>query len=163
MAKDFFGANLSKKDLVLNPYGFKKTSKGSCPQTIRNQLRVIYWKGKYEGECFCCGRKISYEHVHAGRIQAGANSGKYTVPNTRLICKTCNLGMGKQNLKIYMRRNFPERYQKIFGDSNVVTNQIKPKKKTAKRKIRRSSPYNSLSVNSKEIQGLLHGKDLTSF
>ena len=80
-------------------------------KTIRDQLRVKWWKGKYEGPCFCCGRKISYEHVECGRIKAG---GKYSVPNTRLICKTCNRGMGKTNLKIYMRRNFPERYKRYF-------------------------------------------------
>ncbi|HJW96579.1 MAG TPA: hypothetical protein VJ485_00270 [archaeon] len=89
-------------------------SKKSCPKTIRDQLRVKWWKGKYDGPCFCCGRKISYENVEAGRIKAG---GKYSVPNTRLICKVCNRGMGKQNLKIYMRRNFPERYEKYFPKS----------------------------------------------
>ena len=95
-------------------FGPKNGGKKSCPKTIRDQLRVKWWKGKYEGSCFCCGRKISYEHVEAGRIKAG---GKYSVPNTRLICKTCNRGMGKQNLKIYMRRNYPERYKKYFPTS----------------------------------------------
>src|SRR3989344_5297714 len=89
----------------------KPKSKKSCPKTTRDQLRVKWWKGKYGGPCFCCGRKISYEHIEAGRIKAG---GAYTVPNTRLICKTCNRGMGRQNLKIYMKRNYPERYKKSF-------------------------------------------------
>ncbi|MBI3033892.1 hypothetical protein HYY72_01930, partial [Candidatus Woesearchaeota archaeon] len=88
-------------------------SKPSCPKTIRDQLRVKWWKGKYEGSCFCCGRKLSYEHVEAGRIKAG---GKYTIPNTRLICKTCNRGMGKTNLKVYVKRNYPERYEKYFDE-----------------------------------------------
>lgn len=76
----------------INLYGTNSTSKKSCPKTIRDQLRVKWWKGKYEGPCFCCGRKISYEHVECGRIKAG---GKYSVPNTRLICKTCNELSGK--------------------------------------------------------------------
>ncbi len=98
----------------LGPFGTGTGTGGtktSCPKTIRDQLRVKWWKGKYEGPCFCCGRKLSYEHIEAGRIKAG---GKYTVPNTRLICKTCNRGMGKTNLKIYMKRNFPERYVRFF-------------------------------------------------
>ena len=119
-----------QKKIFGNVYGYsskKKSSKGSCPQTIRNQLRVKWWKGKYEGTCFCCGRKITYEHIEAGRIKAG---GKYSVPNTRLICKTCNRGMGKHNLKIYMKRNYLERYEKYFPKEEKT---IKTKK-TIKRK-----------------------------
>lgn len=115
-----------------NPFDLRSHSKPTCPKTIRDQLRVIYWKGKYEWPCFCCGRKISYEHVEAGRIKAG---GPYSVPNTRLICKTCNRGMGRTNLKVYMKRNFPERYVKFFGKD-------KPKiKKPVKRKKRYQNPF----------------------
>ena len=117
------------------------SSKKSCPKTIRDQLRVKWWKGKYEGNCFCCGRKISYEHVEAGRIKAG---GQYSVPNTRLICKTCNRGMGKQNLKIYMKRNYPERYMKYFPKNNE-----KSGKKPARRK---SKPHNPFAVKIRPIK-----------
>ena len=113
----------------INPYGQKSSSKVSCPKTIRDQLRVKYWKGKYEGFCFCCGRKISWEYHEAGRIKAG---GKYSVPNTRLICKTCNRGMGKQNLKIYMKRNFPERYNKYFPKSEKPAGKSGTKRGTRK-------------------------------
>ncbi len=115
----------------INLWGPSSNSKKSCPKTIRDQLRVKWWKGKYEGPCFCCGRKISYEHIESGRIKAG---GKYSVPNTRLICKTCNRGMGKQNLKIYMKRNYPERYKKFFPKD------IRTGKKPTKRKSS-SKPY----------------------
>lgn len=112
------------------------TSKKSCPTSVFNQLRIKWWKGKWEGECFCCGRKLDWEHKHAGRIQAGARGGKYTIPNTRLICKTCNGGMGKQNLKVYMRREFPERYEKYFGKDEIKkpvnSNLRKPKKPKSK-------------------------------
>lgn len=108
--------------------GSTKT-KTSCPKTIRDQLRVKWWKGKYEGSCFCCGRKLSYEHVEAGRIKAG---NKYTVPNTRLICKTCNRGMGKTNLKVYMKRNYPERYKKYFTKDVKKGGNKKPSTKRPK-------------------------------
>lgn len=111
MAKSFW--EIKPTSFIISP---KKPGKTSCPKTIRDQLRVKWWKGKYEGSCFCCGRKISYEHVEAGRIKAG---GKYSVPNTRLICKTCNRGMGKTNLKVYMKRNYPERYTKYFPKSEI--------------------------------------------
>ena len=112
-------------------WGTTSNSKKSCPKTIRDQLRVKWWKGKYEGPCFCCGRKLSYEYVEAGRIKAG---GQYSVPNTRLICKTCNRGMGKQNLKIYMKRNYPERYKKYFPKDKVVESGKKTKKRKTKEK-----------------------------
>ncbi len=134
--------------MARNPFEIKpiniwrpaSSSKKSCPKTIRDQLRVKWWKGKYEGPCFCCGRKISYEHVEAGRIKAG---GKYSVPNTRLICKTCNRGMGKQNLKIYMKRNYPERYKKFFPKD------IKTGKKPTKRKPR---PYNPFEIRMPKLR-----------
>ncbi len=128
--KDQLGVNL----INWNPYGTVKP-KGRCPKTILDQLRVKWWKGKYEGSCFCCGRKISYEHVEAGRIKAG---GKYSVPNTRLICRVCNRGMGKQNLKVYMKRNFPARYKKYFP---------KDKNKVKRRGRRRVREYNPFAVN----------------
>lgn len=115
------------------------SSKKSCPKTIRDQLRVKWWKGKYEGACFCCGRKISYEHIEAGRIKAG---GQYSVPNTRLICKTCNRGMGKQNLKIYMKRNYPERYNKFFPKDKIDNYKNKVKKQTK----RKSSSYSGFTI-----------------
>lgn len=85
---------------------------------------------------FCCGRKIDWEHKHAGRIQAGAYGGKYTIPNTRLICKTCNGGMGKQNLKVYMRREFPERYEKKFGKDKIEKSTTKSVSKKPKKRKR---------------------------
>lgn len=120
MPKSMFNTN----SLIMGTKPNSK-SKTSCPKTIRDQLRVKWWKGKYEGTCFCCERKISYEHVEAGRIKAG---GKYSVPNTRLICKTCNRGMGKQNLKIYMKRNYPERYKKYFPKSESKNTKKKVRK-----------------------------------
>ena len=113
--RDIFGNPIRNDNLW---GGNSKPTKKSCPKTIRDQLRVKWWKGKYEGPCFCCGRRISYEHVECGRIKAG---GQYSVPNTRLICKTCNRGMGKQNLKIYMKRNYPERYAKYFPKTEKST------------------------------------------
>lgn len=125
MPRNRFDIDVNFKSL----YGLKSNSKKSCPKTIRDQLRVKWWNGKYEGSCFCCGRKISYEHVECGRVKAG---GKYSVPNTRLICKTCNRGMGRTNLKIYMKRNFPERYHKYFPSTE------KPTKKSGGKGTRKS-------------------------
>ncbi|MBI3036691.1 hypothetical protein HYY73_02960 [Candidatus Woesearchaeota archaeon] len=126
---------------IPNVWETPSNSKKSCPKTIRDQLRVKWWKGKYEGPCFCCGRKISYEHVEAGRIKAG---GQYSVPDTRLICKICNRGMGKQNLKIYMKRNFPERYKKYFSKGKEKPG--KPSKPKPK------SPYDPFGIRVKPIR-----------
>ncbi|MEK6943521.1 MAG: hypothetical protein AABX00_05650 [Nanoarchaeota archaeon] len=118
--KDIFG-NTIKTDIFGNK---PPRPTASCPKTIRDQLRVKWWKGNYGGTCFCCGRKLSWEHHEAGRIKAG---GRYTVPNTRLICKTCNRGMGKQNLKIYMKRNFLDRYNKYFPKTEKSKKSIRKK------------------------------------
>lgn len=115
-------------------------TKKSCPKTIRDQLRVKWWKGNYEGPCFCCGRKISYENVEAGRIKAG---GQYTVPNTRLICRVCNRGMGKTNMKVYMKRNFPDRYEKHYPKEETKES----KKKSRKRKRGEIGTLESMSTS----------------
>ena len=125
MARNNFGLKSNKITEIL--VGSEKKKK-SCPKTIKDQLRHKYWKGKYEGPCFCCGKKIEYsENMETGRIKAG---GEYSVQNTRLICRTCNKGMGKQNLKVYMKRNYPKRYKTYFP--------VPESKDTKKSKIRKS-------------------------
>ena len=115
--------------------GGNSKSKKKCPSTTRDKIRKRWWgANNYRGECFCCGEKLNWSPaVHVGRIQAGTYGGAYTPENSRLVCAQCNLGMGKTNMKVYMRRNYPERYKKYFPKS------IKDNKTKAKRKRRSSS------------------------
>jgi hypothetical protein len=86
-----------------------------CPATMRNKIRKRWWGDKIVGSCFCCGRSsLHFEDAQVGRIKAGASGGKYTPDNCRLICGECNRGMSKTNMKVYMKRNFPERYKRLF-------------------------------------------------
>jgi hypothetical protein len=106
----------------------KKKSNEKCPPIMRNKTRKRWWGDKIIGECFCCGRKaLHFEDAQVGRIKAG---GEYTPENSRLICGECNRGMGKTNMKIYMKRNYPERYQKHFPK------ETKTMKKNRKKKIK---------------------------
>lgn len=89
----------------------KKTSKKSHPLNIKNQLRIVQWGGKQEGFCFCCGRELSFDSAETGKIKPGT---KYSISNARLICKTCNKGIGKKKLRVYMKKNFPKRYETYF-------------------------------------------------
>ena len=112
MAKSLFGSG----DISLSPFG--KSASGGCPDGIRTRLRKTYWKGEYKGPCFCCGRQKNWDDIQMGRIKAG---GKYSIKNTRIICRTCNLNMGRTNMKTYMRETYPKRYEKYFGHSTDST------------------------------------------
>lgn len=123
-------------------YGSGSKSKKKCSSTMRNKVRKKYWgENKWKGECFCCGKLIQWgTECHAGRIKAGACGGEYTIPNTRLVCSECNDGMHKTNMKVYMKKNFPERYKAKFGEEEkqnqesmvIIGKKLKKKKHSRK-------------------------------
>ena len=53
MPRNQFGLNFRPT----NFYGPNPNPKKSCPKTIRDQLRVKWWKGKYEGPLFLLWKK----------------------------------------------------------------------------------------------------------
>ena len=114
MTKNLFGSS----DISLSLFG--NSSSRSCPPKLKTRLRIKYWKDKYAGPCFCCGKPCNWnDPIHIGRIKAG---GKYTIKNARIICAKCNLRMRRSNMKTYMKQNYPKRYEKsdIKSESSTV-------------------------------------------
>ena len=108
-------------DLVPKPGGSKSGST-KCPPTLKLAIKKRWWKDKYVGECFCCGRKnLHYEDADAGHIKAASKGGRWSPANNRLICRSCNGSMRNTNMKVYMRRNFPERYKRYFPKTEKST------------------------------------------
>ena len=45
---------------------------------------------------------MTYHDFHMGHIISKAEGGTMEIQNLRPICQTCNLGMGKKNMKEYI-------------------------------------------------------------
>lgn len=136
MAKNFW--NISKNDSLFPLADSKKAGKKTCPKTLKNKLRKTFWgPNNYRGECFSCGQEIDYnDGAYCGRIKAGAYGGEYTEENTRLVCRDCNLGMKKRNMKVYMKQNNPERYNEYYSKDESKTISQKRKKR-----VKRSNSF----------------------
>jgi 5-methylcytosine-specific restriction endonuclease McrA len=111
-----------------------------CPPHLKSQIRNRWWGDSLHGSCFCCGKKIHYDDADPGHIKADSKGGKWSPENCRLICRTCNSGMRNMNMKTYMKRYYPERYEKYFPKG------AKEKKKIMKtrRKRRNTSIFGSV-------------------
>lgn len=150
MGSDIFRDSLGKRKNNLsfrlddNIFGTKKASKSKktstkCPPHLKKAIRQRWWGDSLRGSCFCCGRKdLHYDDADAGHIKANSKGGKWSPNNARLVCRNCNTGMGNTNMKVYMRRYYPERYDKYFKDDKSRTS--KKKTKTTK-KIKSRSPF----------------------
>ena len=54
-------------------------------------------------KCLCCRTLcMTYHDFHMGHIISKAEGGTMEIQNLRPICQTCNLGMGKKNMKEYI-------------------------------------------------------------
>jgi len=110
-----------------------------CPPHLKSAIRRRWWKDKINGTCFCCGRKLHYDDADVGHIKAHAKGGNWSPDNCRLICRQCNGGMRTQNMKVYMKKYYPERYEKYFPKDEKTKTSTKSKKKTSTRKVDDSS------------------------
>ena len=120
MVKDILGNEITR-DIYGNPLA-KKNRRDKQPPHLKSATRQRWWGNKLLGECFCCGRKLHYDDAEVGHIQAASKNGKWAPENCRLICKKpCNSGMGNTNMKVYMRRYYPERYAKLFPKEEKET------------------------------------------
>jgi len=126
---DVFGTTSEKEK--------SEKAKDKCPPHLRKSIRQRWWGDKIKGRCFCCGRDLHFDDAEVGRIKAGFHGGKYTPENCRLICRTCNSGMGKKNMKIYMKNYFPERYEKSWPKSDKIDTMKKSKVRSKKKKSKR--------------------------
>tara|TARA_Y100000310_G_scaffold140319_2_gene139692 strand:+ start:4473 stop:4889 length:417 start_codon:yes stop_codon:yes gene_type:complete len=138
MAGDFF------EDAHSNRSGSSRKRK-KCPPHLKIKIRQRWWGDKLIGECFCCGRKsLHYDDSEVGHIRADVMGGKWSPRNCRLICRTCNSGMGKTNMRTYMRETYPERYNKLFRKEKITTK--KTTKKKHNRKARRETGWFGMKV-----------------
>lgn len=133
------GDDLSILGSINKLYGNSDSKKrGKCPLTLKLAIKQRWWGDSYIGECFCCGRQgLHYEDADAGHIRAASKGGEWSPENNRLICRSCNGGMRTTNMKVYMKRNYPERFKKFFPEevAKIEEKANNKKKKSKKRHL----------------------------
>jgi hypothetical protein len=135
MARGQLGLGTGKiKSMGSILYGTAGKSSRQIPAHFKDQLRKRDWKGKYAGECFCCGEKLKFDVAQMGHVRARSKGGSIDFSNLRLICGICNRGMHNKNMKAYMKKMYPDRYLKFFGkEENLGSKKDKPKKKSKRK------------------------------
>ncbi|MBI2676182.1 MAG: HNH endonuclease [Candidatus Aenigmarchaeota archaeon] len=122
----------------------KKSTRKKCPPHLKPAIRQRWWRDKLIGECFCCGRPLHFDDSDAGHIKAASRGGDWSPENCRLICRTCNSGMRNTNMRTYMKRYHPERFQKYFPKERK--SEKTKKTETKRRRNRKYYPFGLSSL-----------------
>jgi len=85
--------------------------KATIPKVLKQHVWNRYIGVKIgEKECCCCNKnKITQMSYHCGHVISEANGGSLDIYNLRPICSSCNLSMGKKDMRDFMKTcNFGE-------------------------------------------------------
>ena len=92
----------------------KATKQPKTKREVPKKVRGDAWK-KYvgtdngEAPCLCCRTTtITPFEFHAGHVISETNGGLATVENIRPICGTCNLSMGKRDMREFVNAHYPK-------------------------------------------------------
>ena len=94
-----------------------KKKKENIPLTLKRNI----WKKEYgnndSGHCYVCnikigipksiGNNMKYPSAEYGHIKSEKCGGKVESCNLKLVCKSCNVRMGTQNLEKYKQKIIP--------------------------------------------------------
>ena len=99
----------TKKRLVAKGEIQPPHKRKAIPHAVRHHIWLRDYGNISEGVCVCCGlNKVIETTAEAGHIKAFSQGGADTPDNLRMICRSCNLDMGAENMDDYMREhNFP--------------------------------------------------------
>jgi 5-methylcytosine-specific restriction endonuclease McrA len=80
--------------------------KASIPKVLKQQVWDRYiGRTIGEKECCCCNKnKITQMSYHCGHVISEANGGTLDIYNLRPICSSCNLSMGKKDMRAFMKK-----------------------------------------------------------
>lgn len=81
-------------------------------KAIPKKIRGEAWKNQFgdstKGSCFCCKKELDiFDDWHAGHIVSHSDGGKDTADNLRVVCGSCNLSMGTENMYAFKSRCYP--------------------------------------------------------
>ena len=88
---------------------------------LSTSLRNAVWNAAFggpgvgEGPCHCCKRTVSHQDFECGHIIAAARGGCDVVSNLRVVCRSCNRGMGIQDM-----REFSAAFKETQDTKNIT-------------------------------------------
>jgi hypothetical protein len=113
---DFHLNNKTLYDLANEKNGFYLAhlfSKGESenirkkiPKTVRDTLWKNHFDASLEGNCYVCNTSINYHNFHAGHIISVRNGGTDNITNLKVLCISCNLSMGVNDLNDFKQKYF---------------------------------------------------------
>ena len=106
--KEYYDISIKKQGFFIG-YLFIKTEteikRKKIPLTVRNNLWVKTYNDNINGNCYVCSCKITLHNFHAGHKISIKKGGTNNINNLEIVCSSCNLSMGMQDLdefkKIY--------------------------------------------------------------
>ena len=107
--KNYYDLAMKKQGFFLG-YLFIKTElenkRKNIPKTVRDSLWNKNFKEELNGNCFVCNIKITFHNFHAGHIISVKDGGNNNINNLEVLCSSCNLSMGSQNLYEFKNNYF---------------------------------------------------------
>lgn len=97
-----------KKNMVVAIKDLEVAPRKNIPKKIRGEA----WKNQFgdltSGRCYCCKSRLdAFSDWHAGHIISHANGGPDTAENLKVVCSSCNLSMGTENMEAFKTRCYP--------------------------------------------------------
>jgi hypothetical protein len=106
---EYYNLGIKKQGLFIG-YLFIKTENDNkrkkIPQTVRNSLWSKTYNDNINGKCYVCNGDITIHTFHAGHKTSVKSGGTNNINNLEILCPSCNLSMGAQDLEEFKKTYF---------------------------------------------------------
>jgi hypothetical protein len=106
---EYYNLGIKKQEFFIG-YLFIKTENDNkrkkIPQTVRNSLWSKTYNDNINGKCYVCNGDITIHTFHAGHKTSVKSGGTNNINNLEILCPSCNLSMGAQDLEEFKKTYF---------------------------------------------------------
>ena len=95
---------------TIDANGKTRIPRKTIPKKIREQAWIDQFGDTMKGKCYCCNTEFVHgdSNWHAGHIVSSKNGGSDDVTNIRIVCASCNLSMGTENMNDFKQRCYSQ-------------------------------------------------------
>jgi hypothetical protein len=107
--KEYYDICMKKQGFFIGYLFIKtenETKRKKIPQTVRNSLWIKRYNDNINGKCYVCNGNITCHNFHAGHIISVKNGGTNNISNLEIVCPSCNLSIGAENLQEFKNMFF---------------------------------------------------------
>jgi hypothetical protein len=106
---EYYNIGIKKQGFFIG-YLFIKTENDNkrkkIPQTVRNTLWTKSYNDNINGRCYVCNGDVTIHTFHAGHKMSVKSGGSNNINNLEILCPSCNLSMGAQDLEEFKKTYF---------------------------------------------------------